>query len=198
MRCGVASAEEQNEADAHLEKFAAQLTEAKSFATRIDFRTSVGLPGLSHDRAMSFDLAVERPRSFALVPRGKGSGPMVMGSAERVTHFLKDLNQYTDQEAPESLDGYSQSLEAMMLLPHGMGHLVMSLLAEHPDERLIADSSERKYLGQEQIDGTISASSRRAATTTCGLRQGPSRNFAGFAPTSPRVLATKNARRVLW
>lgn len=151
--CPVATAEEKNEADAHLGKFAEQISETKSFATRVDFRTTVGLPGLSHDRTMSFDLAVERPRNFALVPRGKNSGPMVVGNAERVTNYLKDLNQYTEQPAPESLDAFSQSLEAIMLLPHGMGNLVMSLLAEHPDERLIADSSERKYLGLAQIDG---------------------------------------------
>lgn len=164
--CGVATAEEKNEADAYLEKFAGQLTGAKTFATRIDFRTTVGLPGLSHDRAMSFNLAVERPRNFALVPRGEGTGPMVVGNAERVTNFLKDLNQYTEQQAPESLDAYSQSLEAIMLLPHGMGHLVMSLLAEHPDQRLIAGSSERKYLGQEQIDG-IDCHHLRIVEETC-------------------------------
>lgn len=142
-----------DEADAHLAKLAERLKGAEAFATQFDFRMTVGLPGLSHNQTLHYKLAVQRPREFALIPRGAEGGPSVVANAEGVTTYLAQLNQYTQRPAPESLDAYSQSLGAMMLLPHGMGHLVASLLADHPDQRLIADSSERKYLGREQIEG---------------------------------------------
>jgi peroxiredoxin len=142
-----------NEAKEHLERFGARLTEADAFATRVDFVVSVGLPGFSHERKLQYGLVVKRPNEFALIHAGGDPGPTVVSNGKTIVTHVEELKQYTQEEAPLSLNEFSESVEAMTLLPYGMGHLVMSLLANDPAARLAANSSELKHVGREQIDG---------------------------------------------
>jgi peroxiredoxin len=146
------AAESDNQADRELERWATHLKGAEKFATRVNFAVSVGLPGLSHERKQEYRLVVDRPGAFALRHTGGDAGPTVVSNGKTIVTHAPELNQYTERD-PQTLEAYSESVEAMTLLPYGMGHLVMSLLADDPAARLTASSTERKYVGREQIDG---------------------------------------------
>lgn len=129
-----------------------RIKQAQEFAADFDFEVKVGLPGLEHGRFVHYKMAIQRPNKFIFLRTDGDMGATVACDAKQLTQYVSELRQYTNTEAPESLDQFSSSMSGMMLIEGGMGGFMMALLADDPYQRLNADTSKSVYVGKETVE----------------------------------------------
>ncbi len=130
-----------------------RIESAAAFTADFEFAVRVGLPGLEHGRFARYKIAAQRPNRFLFLRTEGDMGATVVSDGKTLTQYVAELHQYTQSEAPESLDEFSTSVTGMMLIEGGMGGFMMALLADDPVERLTSSVTSSEYLGEEVIDG---------------------------------------------
>lgn len=130
-----------------------RIKSAEEFATDFEFAVKVGLPGLEHGRFARYKIVIERPNRFAFLRTDGDMGATVVSNGQTLTQYVSELGQYTQTEAPASLDAFSSSVTGMMLIEGGMGGFMMALLADDPFARLTSNVTQYQYVGEEVIDG---------------------------------------------
>ncbi len=130
-----------------------RVKDADAFSTDFEFAVKVGLPGLEHGRFARYKVAVERPNRLAFLRTEGDMGATVISNGQHLTQYAAELAQYTQSEAPESLDEFSTSVTGMMLIEGGMGGFMMALLSDDPFERLTSNVTSSEYLGEVVIEG---------------------------------------------
>lgn len=130
-----------------------RIKNAERFTGDFAFEVAVGLPGLEHGRAVNYKIAAERPNRFVFLRVDGDMGATVVSDGEQLVQYVAELQQYTEEPAPATLDAFSSSVSGMMLIEGGMGGFMMALLAEDPIERLTADVTASEYAGKEAVDG---------------------------------------------
>ncbi len=126
---------------------------ADAFTTEFEFAVKVGLPGLEHGRYARYDIAVERPNRFVFLRTDGDLGATVVSDGRQLIEYVAELRQYTENEAPKSLDDFSASITGMMLIEQGLGGFMMALLSDDPVERLTSNATSSEYVAEEVIDG---------------------------------------------
>lgn len=148
------AADEANDPDAILRAATDLVKNAKSFTAEMDLEVKVGLPGLEHGKSAHYEVAAERPNRFLILRTDGDLGGTVASDGEKMVQYMSELRQYTESEAPKSLDEFSTSVQGMMLVDGGMGGFMMALLSDDPLQRLTGQVTSSKNIGIETFEGS--------------------------------------------
>lgn len=153
VRLGPAAVGEEHDPVALLQSAVQPIVDAQQFTADFEFAVRVGLSGFEHGRFARYKLAFARPHRLLFLRTDGDMGSTLVSDGSTLTAYAHELNQYTQQPPPESLDEFSQSLTGMMLVANGTGGFLMALLADEPLQRLTAGMTGSEYVGRDTIDG---------------------------------------------
>ncbi len=144
-------------ADKVIKQLSDYLQGLDSFRVDVESVTKMEMPGMKTEMTSAQAVALERPMKLAITPKsGKVQGTIIC-DGETVYTYLPMTSEYTETEAPESIDqiwstGAAAMIMGMEMGPQGQAFLP-SLLHSDPYQSIMDGVTGGKYLGTEEIEG---------------------------------------------
>ncbi len=136
-----------------LASYARFFQEAKTFQVHIASKIHIEAKGMKNEMESSYDLAVQRPSSLALVLRSGMMGGTIVSDGTTAVTYLPMLKKYTSGKAPAALaDLFDPMAQAMISQSSPFGF--EPLLAKDIAADLHEDTKSISYVGKGEVGGT--------------------------------------------
>lgn len=141
------------QAETALRKLADFYRAAPAIRTKATATLTVKGPGVDQQLEVVSKVAVQRPNLFAIDLSSGDVRIVVSSNGKQMLSYVSELQKYSVEEAPESLDGVLQSPLLGSPAVHATAQWLGALAAASPYDALLEDASEVKYVGEEEIAG---------------------------------------------
>jgi len=137
------------------------LQSMSDFYSGMDSLTLVGgakitreIQGQSQDLHTKFNFAMQRPNHFAMTPTGPDADrwSAIVVDGEKMTIYVGQVNKYTVDDAPKTLDAL-MSNRLVGMLSGQVGQVVGALMTSDPYQRLMQNVVKAEHLGTVDVDG---------------------------------------------
>jgi peroxiredoxin len=150
-----ADAEGATAVDADAEKvlraFGDAVKGAESLSLRIEVDQKLEIPsrGVKQAQVVKQTVQYVHPNRFLLTVEPANAGPQVISDGKRITLYSSTFGKYLQDDAPERL-----TKEETLARAGGVGsQILMIAAADDPYDVMVDESTQAKYLGEEEIDG---------------------------------------------
>ncbi|HWB08483.1 MAG TPA: DUF2092 domain-containing protein [Pirellulales bacterium] len=147
-----ASADKLADAKAVLKRVATFYRQKKSFEVDFSQKTSISLGGAKNTLESQAKISAERPNRLAMRQKGAAAGMDVVCDGDKLSVSIPLLKQYTQGEAPKSLD----ELLTNPLVMGGMAGRgpLLDVFSDDPYKTLMDGVTKDDYAGREKIGDT--------------------------------------------
>lgn len=128
---------------------------AKSFHTTADIVSTIGSGNEAREIKVKAVYDIERPNHLSLKTQVDGDtakGPDIIADGKKLTILGKSRKQYTQEDAPDKLEGIGMML--LQVGPAMTGMLFANVLAEDPSEMLMNGVNSCSYVAKDKVDNT--------------------------------------------
>ena len=123
---------------------------AKTISLSADVEIHMQAKGMYNRMSSKSTIVAQKPNRIAIRGDGGMAGTDLISDGQTLVTFIPMMKQYSESDAPESLDELAGGPMTMM---GGGGMVALHLLANDPYSTIMEGVTSTKYLGKVQLDG---------------------------------------------